>query len=57
VDADLLVDTVGGPGLPGRLSSVRPGGRAVLVGYTAGTTVPLDLPALLRADVKTLPVE
>ncbi|MGY1608376.1 quinone oxidoreductase family protein [Geodermatophilus sp. SYSU D00700] len=56
VGADLLVDTVGGPGLAGRLSAVRPGGRAVLVGYTAGTTVQLDLPALLRADVALLPL-
>jgi NADPH2:quinone reductase len=56
VGADLLVDTVGGPGLPARLAAVRPGGRAVLVGYTAGTTVPLDLPALMRADVALLPL-
>ncbi len=54
--ADLLVDTVGGPGLPGRLAAVRPGGRAVLVGYTAGTSVQLDLPALMRADVALLPL-
>jgi NADPH2:quinone reductase len=56
VGADLLVDTVGGPGLAGRLSAVRPGGRAVLVGYTAGTTAQLDLPALLRGDVALLPL-
>ncbi len=56
VAADLLVDTVGGPGLPGRLAAVRPGGRAVLVGYTAGTAVQLDLPALMRADVALLPL-
>ncbi len=53
---DLLVDTVGGPGLPERLRSVRPGGRAVLVGYTAGTTVELSLPHLMAADVALLPL-
>lgn len=53
---DLLVDTVGGPGLPARLRAVVPGGRAVLVGYTAGTTVGLDLPALMRHDVALLPL-
>ena len=53
---DLLVDTIGGPALAGRLRAVRPGGRAVLVGYTAGTTVELDLPALMRHDVTLLPL-
>lgn len=53
---DLLVDTVGGPALPGRVAAVAPGGRAVLVGYTAGAVVPLDLPALLARDVALLPL-
>lgn len=53
---DLLVDTVGGPDLPRRLRSVRPGGRAVLVGYTAGERVELDLPALMHGDVTLLPL-
>jgi NADPH:quinone reductase-like Zn-dependent oxidoreductase len=53
---DLLVDTVGGVGLPELLGSVRPGGRAVLVGYTAGTEVSLSLPHLMAADVALLPL-
>jgi NADPH2:quinone reductase len=53
---DLLVDTVGGPELPRRLRSVRPGGRAVLVGYTAGERVELNLPALMHGDVALLPL-
>ncbi len=56
LDADLLVDTIGGPSLAARLRAVRPGGRAVLVGYTAGTTVQLDLPALMHGDVRLLPL-
>ncbi|HXV94296.1 MAG TPA: zinc-binding dehydrogenase [Pseudonocardia sp.] len=53
---DLLVDTVGGPDLPRRLACVAPGGRAVLVGYTAGAAVTLDLPALMARDVRLLPL-
>lgn len=54
--ADLLIDTVGGDQLPGLLDLVTGGGRACLVGYTAGKTVALDLPRLLVADVRLLPV-
>ena len=53
---DLLVDTVGGEGLARRLRALRPGGRAVLIGYTAGTTVPLDLTATIVGDVRLLPL-
>jgi NADPH2:quinone reductase len=53
---DLLVDTVGGPGLAKRLGVVRPGGRAVLVGYTAGEQVCFSLPNLMAADVSLLPL-
>lgn len=53
---DLLVDTVGGSGLPERLRAVRPGGRAVLVGYAAGIEVTLSLPHLLASDVSLLPL-
>jgi len=53
---DLLVDTVGGPRLAQRLHSVRPGGRAVLVGYTAGERVCFELPDLLSADVSLRPL-
>jgi NADPH:quinone reductase-like Zn-dependent oxidoreductase len=53
---DLLVDTIGGAQLAERLGSVKPGGRAVLVGYAAGTEVALSLPQLLGADVALLPL-
>lgn len=54
---EVLIDTVGGDGLAARVTrSVVPGGRAVLVGYTAGTTVSFDLPALMAADVRLLPM-
>ncbi|MDQ4133344.1 MAG: zinc-binding dehydrogenase, partial [Actinomycetota bacterium] len=53
---DLLVDTVGGPDLPELLAAMSPGGRVVLVGYTAGPAVTFDLPALLERDVSLLPL-
>lgn len=53
---DLLVDTTGGDGLIGRTRWVRAGGRAVVVGYTAGKEATLDLPNWLLADVALLPV-
>jgi NADPH:quinone reductase len=53
---DLLIDTVGGPLLPQRLRSVRAGGRAVLLGYTAGERVELELPALMHGDVSLQPL-
>ncbi|MFF4342570.1 zinc-binding alcohol dehydrogenase family protein [Kitasatospora sp. NPDC001540] len=55
-DADALLDTVGGDALPGLLRAVRPGGRAVLIGYVAGTALRLDLPTLLSRDIALLPV-
>ena len=54
--ADLLVDTVGGPVLSMVLPWVQPGGRAVLVGYLAGTTVELDLPTFMQRDVSIHPL-
>jgi NADPH2:quinone reductase len=54
--ADVLIDTVGGALLPAMLRSVAPGGRAVLVGYTAGHALSLDLPELLQCDVALLPL-
>lgn len=54
--ADLLVDTVGGPALPRALAAVVPGGRAVLVGYTAGRELGVDLQSLMQADVALLPL-
>lgn len=55
-DAAVLVDTVGGAVLPAALQGVAPGGRAVLVGYVAGTQVQLDLPQLLQRDIALLPL-
>lgn len=54
--ATLLVDTLGGASLGARSHWVRPGGRAVAVGYVAGTDVTLDLPNWLLQDVALLPV-
>ncbi|MEI7057081.1 zinc-binding dehydrogenase [Nocardioides sp. CCNWLW239] len=52
----LLVDTLGGPGLGDRAGWIRPGGRAALVGYTAGEDVSLHLPNWFSRDVAYLPV-
>jgi pimeloyl-ACP methyl ester carboxylesterase len=54
--ADVLVDTVGGPGLPRALAAVVPGGRAVLLGSTAGRSFEVDLQAFAQADVALLPL-
>jgi NADPH:quinone reductase len=54
--ASLLVDTLGGTGLGERASWVRPGGRAVVIGYVAGTAAMIDLPSWLLSDVPLLPV-
>ena len=56
VDADLLVDTVGGALLGAALPGVVPGGRAVLVGYTGGTEFTLDLAHFCQRDVALLPL-
>jgi NADPH2:quinone reductase len=56
IEAHLLVDTVGGPVLTTVLPWVQPGGRAVLVGYLAGTTVELDLPSFMQRDVSIHPL-
>lgn len=55
-DAQLLIDTVGGAALRDALRGIAPGGRAVLVGYVAGTTLQLDLQELLLGDVALLPL-
>lgn len=55
-DADILVDTVGGGVLPQALRGVAAGGRAVLVGYTAGREAPLDLAELMLRDVSLMPL-
>jgi NADPH:quinone reductase-like Zn-dependent oxidoreductase len=53
---DLLIDTVGGPRLPELIRAMPSGARAVLVGYTAGTRVTFELPTLLAANVRLLPL-
>lgn len=54
--ADLLIDTVGGSVLSAVLPSVRPGGHAVLIGYTAGLALQLDIAHFLQRDVALLPL-
>jgi NADPH2:quinone reductase len=54
--ATLLVDTLGGQALASRSRWVRPGGRAVVVGYVAGTELGFHLPNWLLDDVALLPV-
>jgi NADPH2:quinone reductase len=55
-ESDLLVDMVGGAVLPQALRGVKPGGRAVLVGYAGGMEARIDLPELLQRDVALLPL-
>ncbi len=55
-DITLIIDTVGGPGFEERLSWVAQGGRVAVVGYTHGSSMTLDVPAWLVADVAILPV-
>jgi NADPH2:quinone reductase len=52
----LLVDTLGGPDLVGRLRWVRGGGRAVIVGYVHGMTSELQIPTWMMDDVALLPM-
>ncbi|MUL81925.1 zinc-binding dehydrogenase [Mycobacterium sp. CBMA247] len=54
--ATVLVDTLGGPELIARSRWVRPGGRAVSIGYVAGNDVSLGLSNWLLDDVALLPV-
>jgi NADPH2:quinone reductase len=53
---DLLIDAVGGPPLSALLARLVPGGRAVLVGYTAGRKIELDLAELMQRDLRLLPL-
>jgi NADPH:quinone reductase len=54
--ASLLIDTLGGPDLVARSRWVRPGGRAVSIGYVAGNNVSIALSNWLLDDVALLPV-
>lgn len=56
VKADVLIDTVGGAVLSAALGHVVPGGRAVLVGYTAGNELSIDIARFLQRDVSLLPL-
>ena len=56
LQADVLIDTVGGNVLAAALPHVVAGGRAVLVGYTAGNELTLDLAHFLQRDVSLLPL-
>ncbi|MBO1330245.1 zinc-binding alcohol dehydrogenase family protein [Streptomyces sp. VRA16 Mangrove soil] len=53
---DVLIDTVGGRVLRDALTLVRSGGRAALLGYTAGRELTVDLADFCLADVALLPV-
>ncbi|HYP70815.1 MAG TPA: zinc-binding alcohol dehydrogenase family protein [Variovorax sp.] len=53
---DVLIDTVGGPVLAAALEHVVPGGRAVLVGYTAGNDLAIDIARFLQRDASLLPL-
>ncbi|WP_230591081.1 quinone oxidoreductase family protein [Rhodococcoides fascians] len=54
--ATLLVDTLGGSNLIVRSRWVRPGGRAVSIGYVTGNDVSIGLSNWLLDDVALLPV-
>jgi NADPH:quinone reductase-like Zn-dependent oxidoreductase len=54
--ATLLVDTVAGERLAERISWIKTGGRAALLGYTAGKQLLLDLPNWFLSSVALLPV-
>ncbi len=56
LQADLLIDTVGGPMLAALLPVVAAGGRAVLVGYLGGAQLALDLTQFIQRDVSLLPL-
>lgn len=56
VQAELLIDTVGGATLAALLPSVVAGGRAVLVGYLGGAQLALDLTQFIQRDVSLLPL-
>ena len=51
-----MIDTVGGAVLAAALERVEAGGRAVLVGYTAGNEITLDIARFLQRDVSLLPL-
>jgi NADPH2:quinone reductase len=56
VQADLLIDTVGGATLAALLPSAVAGGRVVLVGYLGSSRLVLDLTQFIQHDVSLLPL-
>lgn len=50
------IDTVGGPVSSGVLGHLTPGGRLVVLGYSAGEFTTLDLHQLIGRDLRVLPV-
>jgi NADPH2:quinone reductase len=46
--ADAAIDLIGGPLFPATLAALRPRGRLILVGLTAGRQVEVDLGVILR---------
>lgn len=56
LQADLLIDTVGGATLAALLPALVVGGRAVLVGYLGGSRLVLDLTQFIQRDVSLLPL-
>lgn len=48
---DVVIDIVGGPGFPGLLTALRPGGRYACSGAIAGPVVDLDLRTLYLKDL------
>ncbi|WP_186831727.1 zinc-binding alcohol dehydrogenase family protein [Streptomyces sp. ISID311] len=52
----LLVDSVGGPELATRCSWLRPGSRAVVIGYVGGVTTEWNLVDFIGRDVSLLPL-
>jgi putative PIG3 family NAD(P)H quinone oxidoreductase len=50
--ADVILDSIGGPYLPGNIESLAHGGRLVLIGLMKGTHAEIDLSAVLRRHLK-----
>jgi NADPH2:quinone reductase len=53
---DVLLDTIAGRNLARRLSVLRSGGRAVLVGHAAGAVSEVNVAELIQTDVTVLPL-
>ena len=49
---EVILDSIGGPYLPGNLESLAHGGRLVLIGLMRGTHAEIDLSAILRRHLK-----